>query len=430
MSEQKFTVENIDIDLVDENPKQPRTQFDERALRQLASSLDDYELLQPIGVRAKGGRFELIWGERRLRAAKLTGWSMIPARILNATNGSALLMMGEENLSREDWNPIEKAEFLETLASPKRQGGMGMTNEEIGARYGHTVAWTANLRRLLALPDDFKQRVISGALSESKARIVLKYLDNLTALAAIGEDLDRQPDLWRTRRQFEERASFIAERLQAAAVDHDADLVGELQSQAQRAAQQAGEATEMVVDDRFRAYLPAVAKYQRNRKALLALRGLIDSLLEQLPTSPRRTRREIVNAMLWLPLLWLLGVRSAKASNDAVREPEEAAAKLWSEYFADVEASSNDSEEGSRLTISSLQPGVTCVVGFGPRTIARRMQADALEATREAGVRMACPVAWSDDRRAWAAVFRCEIGSIRAFLSRRKSLREAALNAR
>ncbi|MCY2987131.1 MAG: ParB/RepB/Spo0J family partition protein [Planctomycetota bacterium] len=209
----------IDVNDIGPNPRQPRAVFDERELTALVSSLKENDLLQPIGVRpAPEGserEWELIWGERRLRAATQAGHKSIPARVCMVSASGALLMMGDENLNRSDWNAIEKAKYVTSLGEPEEQGGAGLNDTQIAKHYRKSRPWVSNLKRLLHLPDRWQQRIISGELSQNKANRILPYADQPEVLGRIEADIEANPWAWRTPEDFERNAKLLAENNQA-----------------------------------------------------------------------------------------------------------------------------------------------------------------------------------------------------------------------
>jgi len=268
----------ISVDDIEVADGQPREHFDETKLKQLAQSMGEFDLLQPIGVRAgKGsGDWELCFGERRLRAAKLLGWSTIEVRVLDLSDVDALKVMGIENINRDDWSVLEKATYLDAL------GKTGMTNKQMSQIFGNKESWSTNLRRLLKLPEHIKQRLISGEIFETQARYLLRFVDRPHVLAAIEEDLDSSPELWRTRSEFEERAEQIAacfDKLETPAVESR-----NIDSSRTAAAGDRQQATESAPRDwtKFKPYLPIIEPLRKDRDALLLLRELVDVLLEEL----------------------------------------------------------------------------------------------------------------------------------------------------
>ena len=210
-------IENLDIADIAPSPGQPREDFDQAKIEALAQSLRSGELLQSIGVRrsdngSQGKLWELIWGERRLRAAKLAGWETIPAKICTADRSHALLLMGDENLARDDWNPIEKARYIVRLGEPISEGGAEMTNAAIAKRFSRSTKWVHDTRLLLELPAKWQQRVIAGKLTISKAQTLVPYADQPEVLAAVDADMKEHPWAWKTPEQCEHNARLIAEK--------------------------------------------------------------------------------------------------------------------------------------------------------------------------------------------------------------------------
>ncbi|TAN22279.1 MAG: ParB/RepB/Spo0J family partition protein [Acidobacteria bacterium] len=158
----------IPVALVDSNPHQPRRQFDETELEELASSIRTQGVLQPILVRPKGQKFELIAGERRLRAAKKAGLEQIPAIVRVLPDLQAMEVTIIENLQRADLNPIEQATGFQHLAQR-----FGMTQEDIARVSGKDRATVANFLRLLRLEADVVELVRSGKLTPGQARPLL-----------------------------------------------------------------------------------------------------------------------------------------------------------------------------------------------------------------------------------------------------------------
>jgi len=164
------------VDLVKPNARQPRRGFDEEALVALAESIRSRGLLQPVVVRPlAGGEFELIAGERRLRAAKLAGLESIPAVIRETEDWERLDVALAENMARVDLNPVEEARACAMLVED-----LGITKGEVGRRIGRSRVAVSNLVRLLELPDEVLELIESGALSEGHGRAVLTCKDHAT----------------------------------------------------------------------------------------------------------------------------------------------------------------------------------------------------------------------------------------------------------
>lgn len=159
----------ISVDLIDRNPFQTRSSFDETALKELAASIEATGVVQPILVRpSNAGRFQLIAGERRWLASKLAGKSTVPAILRNASDEQAMEMTIIENLQRSDLNPMEQARAFDRLAHEFK-----MTQEQMAQRTGKDRASVANFLRLLRLPVEVQRRVEAGELTFGHARTLL-----------------------------------------------------------------------------------------------------------------------------------------------------------------------------------------------------------------------------------------------------------------
>ena len=159
----------LPVELITPNPRQPRRSFDEEALIQLAGSLGDRGVLQPVLVRpSAGGTYELIAGERRWRAAQLAGLPTIPALVRIHDDAESLELALIENMAREDLNPVEEARACALLVEE-----LGLTREEIGRRVGRSRVAVSNLLRLLDLPDEALELLAAGDLTEGHGRAIL-----------------------------------------------------------------------------------------------------------------------------------------------------------------------------------------------------------------------------------------------------------------
>ncbi len=170
----------LPLDEVVPNPRQPRTVFDEEALAELVHSIREIGLLQPVVVRRAGDGYELIAGERRLRAAREAGLDRIPA-IIRQTDDEALLRDALlENLHRANLNPLEEAAAYQQLLAD-----FGCTQDELARRIGRSRPQVSNTMRLLRLPPDVQRRVAAGVLSAGHARALLSLPDeaSMDALA-------------------------------------------------------------------------------------------------------------------------------------------------------------------------------------------------------------------------------------------------------
>ena len=172
----------IKLSMIDPKSDQPRKYFDRDALEELASSIKENGLLQPILVREYGeGRYQIIAGERRFRASKLAELDEIPAIILDRDDRKAAEIALIENIQREDLNPIEEAMAYRALAEE-----YGLTQEELSERVGKSRSAIANSTRLLDLPEDILEMVANGDISAGHGRTLLgvKSLDNMRLLAS------------------------------------------------------------------------------------------------------------------------------------------------------------------------------------------------------------------------------------------------------
>ena len=160
---------DVPISAVSPNPRQPRGAFDPDDLQELAASIADVGLLQPIVVRPLGDeRYELVAGERRLRASKLAGLTRIPAIVRDTKEGDRLKEALIENIHRVDLNPLEEAAAYRQLLDD-----FGITQDELSQRIGKSRPTISNSLRLLSLPPAVQRRVAAGVLSAGHAKAVL-----------------------------------------------------------------------------------------------------------------------------------------------------------------------------------------------------------------------------------------------------------------
>jgi len=179
----------VPVNAVAPNPKQPRTRFDDETIATLAASIREVGILQPLVVRRAGdGRYELIAGERRLRAAKAAGLASVPIVLRDSEDADLLREALIENIHREDLNPIEQAEAFKALL-----GELGLKQEELADRVGVSRSHIANTIRLLALPLEVQQLLADEKITAGHARAVLSLGDKeaMTSLATriAAEDL-------------------------------------------------------------------------------------------------------------------------------------------------------------------------------------------------------------------------------------------------
>ena len=201
MEKNENLVSNLKISQIDPKSDQPRKHFDKDALEQLAASIMENGLLQPILVREYGdGRYQIIAGERRFRASKLAGLTEIPAIVMERDDKKVAEIALIENVQREDLNPIEEALGYRALAEE-----YDMTQEEISIKVGKSRSAITNTLRLLDLPDVILPLVASGDLSAGHARTLLgcKNRDDMIALS------ERAVEFGLSVRQLEEEVKRI-----------------------------------------------------------------------------------------------------------------------------------------------------------------------------------------------------------------------------
>lgn len=165
----EYAVQQIPVEQIDPNPHQPRTHFDHGDLEDLVSSIKEHGILQPLVVTQKhDGRYELIVGERRLRASKIAGFVTVPALVRSATEQQKMELAIIENVQRADLNPIEEAHAYLRL-----QDEFGMTQDQVGERVGKSRPQVGNIIRLLQLPEEIQRAISEKRISSSNARTLL-----------------------------------------------------------------------------------------------------------------------------------------------------------------------------------------------------------------------------------------------------------------
>ncbi|HTP23678.1 MAG TPA: ParB/RepB/Spo0J family partition protein [Solirubrobacteraceae bacterium] len=173
----------VPVDMIDPSPNQPRRIFDEDSLMALAGSIRAQGVLQPVLVRPLvSGRYELIAGERRWRAAKLAELTAIPAVVRRHDDAASLEVALVENMAREDLNPVEEARACAALVEE-----LGLTREDVGVRVGRSRVAVSNLIRLLDLPDEALELIERGDLTEGHGRALLLATDH-SARRTLGRD--------------------------------------------------------------------------------------------------------------------------------------------------------------------------------------------------------------------------------------------------
>ncbi len=157
--------QELEVKSITANPYQPRRVFDEEKLQELAASIKEFGIVQPLVVRKKGKGYELVAGERRLRAAKMAGLSKVPVIIKEYDDAKMMEIALIENIQRNDLNPIEEAQGLRRLMSEFK-----LTQEQAAAKVGRSRPAVANILRLLNLPQDIQDMLVKGTLNMGQAK--------------------------------------------------------------------------------------------------------------------------------------------------------------------------------------------------------------------------------------------------------------------
>ena len=188
----------IPVEDIRPNPDQPRKNFDREKLRELAQSLKENGMLQPVTVTLRGNRPMLVAGERRWRAAKMAGLKEIPCITVEARGEKAALLALLENLQREDMNCFEEAEGYARLIEV-----YGLTQEEAAARLGCSQSAVANKLRLLRLSEEQRERILAAGLTERHARALLRLPDEGSREAVLWQAAGQQLTVAETERLVE-----------------------------------------------------------------------------------------------------------------------------------------------------------------------------------------------------------------------------------
>lgn len=179
-------ISNVDVDSIDPNPYQPRIHFDEKALESLADSIKAQGVLEPLRLRPSvKNRYQLVFGERRLRAARKAGLSKVPALIIDTGDQAMREIALVENIQREDLNPLDEAAAYRDLAEIHK------TQEEVAQRVGKDRATVANAIRLLSLPQSVKDLIYEGRIQKGHAKALLS-LDQPLQMSTLAEEVARK----------------------------------------------------------------------------------------------------------------------------------------------------------------------------------------------------------------------------------------------
>ncbi|MEE8637696.1 MAG: ParB/RepB/Spo0J family partition protein, partial [Candidatus Margulisiibacteriota bacterium] len=175
------TIVNVEINKVIPNPRQPRSTFTKEGLKELANSIKEQGIIEPILARMKNGKYEIVAGERRWRAAKMAGLSTVPAIVKDFTDEQSLELSLIENLQREDLNPMDEADGYARLSKE-----FNLTQEQVAKKVGKDRSTVTNMLRLLTLPDKIKHSLRKEEITVGHARALLS-----------AETSERQIEIWK-----------------------------------------------------------------------------------------------------------------------------------------------------------------------------------------------------------------------------------------
>jgi ParB family chromosome partitioning protein len=205
----------LPVEAIQPNRRQPRAMFDDEALQALALSIQEVGILQPVVVRRAGAGYELIAGERRLRAAKLAGLATVPVIFRESDDSESLREALIENIHRENLNPVELAEAFRELLEE-----LGLKQETLAERLGVSRSHVANTIRLLALPAEVQQLLAEGKLQAGHGRALLSLAEaeaqTTLALRSVAEDLSVREVEELVRNYLEHPAAATTHRVKAA----------------------------------------------------------------------------------------------------------------------------------------------------------------------------------------------------------------------
>lgn len=195
-NEKQDGVTTLSVYDIDTNPDQPRKSFDEQKLQELAASLKQHGVVQPLIVRKNGARYTIIAGERRFRAARIAGLATVPVVVSDVDAQAVQEIALIENIQREDLNPIEEAAAMQFLMKQH-----DLTQEELSARIGKSRPVIANALRLLTLPKTVKEQIAAGTVSAGHGKM-LAGVENKATQTALAEKIVAEG--WSVRRLEEE----------------------------------------------------------------------------------------------------------------------------------------------------------------------------------------------------------------------------------
>ncbi len=217
----KEELRDVDIDLIDPNPQQPRTTFTEDKLAELAQSIKENGLVQPILLRRKeNGRYQIIAGERRWRASQVAGLQGISAVIREMDDDKILEVALIENIQRQELNPIEEALAYQRLVTT-----LNLTQEEVARRVGKDRSSVANYVRLLKLPENVQKMVETEKISMGHARAILGLESQEQQSKLAQEIIDKKMSVRETERAVQQKSSTkLDEETDSTVVKNDANI--------------------------------------------------------------------------------------------------------------------------------------------------------------------------------------------------------------
>lgn len=218
----------LPVGAIEPNRRQPRSMFDDEALQALALSIQEVGILQPIVVRKSPSGYELIAGERRLRAARLAGLATVPVILRESDDSESLREALIENIHRENLNPIELAEAFRELLEE-----LGLKQETLAERLGVSRSHVANTIRLLALPSEVQQLLAEGKIQAGHGRALLSLAEpeaqRTLALRSVAEELSVREVEELVRNYLEHPVAKGAEKTGRAAAPRDGSSLGEVE---------------------------------------------------------------------------------------------------------------------------------------------------------------------------------------------------------
>ncbi len=208
----------IDIDLIEPNPEQPRTRFAEASLEELAQSIRVNGVVQPIVLRQVGGRYQIVAGERRWRASQRAGLRKIPAVVREVSDEKLLELALVENIQRQELNPIEEAKAYRKLIDT-----IGLTQEEVAERVGKERTVVTTSMRLLRLPGEIQRVIEEGGLSAGHGRALLMSDDPKVQRAVANQAIDSAWSVRETERAIKKARSVKPQNIDNKGVSRNID---------------------------------------------------------------------------------------------------------------------------------------------------------------------------------------------------------------